>query len=89
MVADGLIIGIVGVLIVILAALAVVSLISKKKREKHEVNFDALFVLGIVFFVIGMSIGNTGLWVVGIALFVIGITGRGRKIVRRKLKRKN
>ena len=82
---DALIIGVIAVLIVILGVVAVFALIRKKKRgEKHEVNYNAFFAAGIVFFIIGLSTDNPAFWIIGIAMFVIGMGGRQKKIVGKK-----
>ncbi|MBW3004562.1 hypothetical protein KY310_01915 [Candidatus Woesearchaeota archaeon] len=62
---------ILGVILILLAIY-----LYKHQGKKHEVDYKALFTMGMIFFVIGMTTKNPGMWIIGIALFAIGLVNR-------------
>ena len=64
-------------LIITLAAVAIlVYLNNKKKGIKHQVNYNAIFILGIVFFVTGLVSNNPAIWSLGLVFIAVGLVNR-------------
>ena len=66
-----LILILVSLMVVILGVLAI--LFIKHNEGKHKVDYYSLFIMGLIWLVIGIPLRNTILEVFGIAFFVLGL----------------
>ena len=62
--------------IIILGIIAIFTI--KKSKKPHEPDYRTFFILGLVFFVIGLGSQNSAMWIIGLALFTIGITNKDK-----------
>jgi len=62
---------IVAVLIVVLAIVAVFQLRHGKKRP---IDYYNLFIMGVIWFVIGLPFDNSALWMLGVVFMIAGLT---------------
>jgi len=63
---------IIAATIVLLALFAVVAIILKKGK-KHKPDYFAIFIMGIIWFVLGIPLDNSALSVMGLVFFTIGL----------------
>lgn len=62
----------IAVLLLILGAVA----LYVKPKKKRPADFYSLFIIGLIFFVVGFPLGNIGLWGLGAIFVVIGAMNR-------------
>lgn len=69
-------------LISILAVLIILGIIAffvlKSKKKKFQPDYYTLFILGLVFFVIGIAAEIPVMWILGIIFFILGITNKDK-----------
>jgi len=64
---------------VVLIVLGIIAFfVLKSKKKKFQLDYYTLFVLGLVFFVLGIIMENPVMWVLGIIFFILGITNRDK-----------
>ena len=59
--------------ILVLLILFLVLFIYLRKGKKHKPNYYSLFIIGFVWFVLGVPTKNDVLWILGITFMVIGL----------------
>jgi len=65
-------------ILVLLIVLGIIAFFALKGKKNFQPNYYALFLLGLVFFIIGLATDNYMLWILGIIFFIIGITHKGK-----------
>lgn len=48
------------------------------KKEKYRPDYYAFFIMGIIWFPIGLVINNTVFWVLGLILAILGLSNRNK-----------
>lgn len=66
----------VAVVIVLLGILAIFFI--KAKEGKHKVDYYSLFLMGIIWVAVGISLDMTVLWVLGIVFFIAGVANKDK-----------
>jgi len=61
----------VGVLILILLLISI--FVTNKRKKKYKTDYYNLFIIGIIWFVIGLPLDNSILWVLGLIFMVVGL----------------
>ncbi|MFC1728620.1 hypothetical protein ACFLZ7_04105 [Nanoarchaeota archaeon] len=71
------------ILVIILAVVAIYA----KKKYKRPMDYYNLFIIGLVWFVIGIPLGNSVLWMLGLVFMIVGLSHKKEwKKNRRKWK---
>jgi len=64
--------------LVVLIGLFVVIVATRGKYGKaKEPNYQTFFIMGVVWFVLGLPLQNSGLWILGLVFLVLGIANKG------------
>ena len=66
----------IALVIVILGILAIFFI--KAKEGKHKVDYYSLFIMGVIWLVVGVLLNNSILWILGIVFFVIGLANKDK-----------
>ena len=66
----------IAVAIVVLGILAIFFI--KAREGKHKVDYYSLFIMGIIWLIVGIPLNNSILWILGIVFFVIGIANKDK-----------
>ena len=66
----------IGILLVVLAVLAIVAF--KFSKKKHKPDYYAFFIIGIIWFPIGVAMKNYALWIMGLVFFILGLANKDK-----------
>ena len=66
----------VAVSIVILGILAIFFI--KADEGKHKVDYYSLFIMGVIWLVVGIPLDNSFLWILGIIFFIVGLANKDK-----------
>ncbi|MCK5624753.1 hypothetical protein KAI04_02845 [Candidatus Pacearchaeota archaeon] len=70
------------VLILILVAIVVLGILAiffiKAKEGKHKVDYYSLFIMGIIWLVVGILLENSALWILGTLFFAFGLANKDK-----------
>lgn len=47
---------------------------TEKTRKKLDTDYNALFIVGIIFFIIGYARDMPALWIIGAVFFIAGLS---------------
>lgn len=59
------------ILIVLIGVLFIFVYLSRGK--KHETDYLSLFMIGLIWFILGIPLANSALWIIGLIFIVVGI----------------
>ena len=62
----------IAVLIVLLGIVAIIAIRSRKKPQKTD--YYTFFIMGIIWFIIGLPTNNSALWMIGLIFMLVGLT---------------
>ena len=66
----------VALVIIVLGILAIFFI--KAKEGKHKVDYQSLFIMGVIWLAVGILLDNSVLWILGIVFFVIGLANKDK-----------
>ena len=64
----------VSILLIVLLLIAFIY----KRGERKEVDYYAIFTLGIIFTPVGIAVKNPGMWALGLVFMIIGLVNRDK-----------
>src|SRR3989344_3598298 len=62
--------------LVVLFAVIFIFLVSKKKIKYREPDYYSIFLVGLIWFAIGIPLDNSALWVIGLILLIWGLVNK-------------
>jgi multisubunit Na+/H+ antiporter MnhB subunit len=66
----------VTVLVVVVGLIIIAATIALKRKEQRSVDYYSLFIIGVIWLVVGLALFNHALWIIGLVIAVFGLYHR-------------